>query len=165
MIWFAACVTLPGCAGRSDVGAGYVDIPAVTAIVAVGDIPVVTVRPGESSDVAIPIVVAPGYHVQSNPAGNEFLVPLELHLDDAAGVRFGRADYPAASPYRLEGTDEDLMTYHGSVFVKLRVTALASASVGEEKITGSLRYQACDPRRCLFPSSVPVAFRIVVREP
>jgi hypothetical protein len=54
------------------------------------------------------------------------------------------------------------MTYHGTIPVMVRIGALSTASRGERVITGSLIYQACDSRRCLFPSSVPVEFRVHV---
>jgi hypothetical protein len=156
-------VALAGCAGRSDVSTGDANVPAVPAIVSVGELTSVTLRPGESTNVAISVVVAPGYHIQSNPASNEFLIPLELQMDDTDDVRFGTPDYPAHESYRLAGTEEDLMTYDGTVTIAVPVTLSSSALSGERYVKGNLRYQACDSRRCLFPASVPVAFKIVVR--
>jgi hypothetical protein len=146
------------------VGTGAVpDVIGVSAVVTVGEIANVTLRPGESGNVTVPLIVAPGYHIQSNPASNEFLVPLELQLEDSDDIRFGAPDYPTAAPYRLEGTDEDLMTYHGNLSVTIRVTLSPSVSIGEKPVTGTLRYQACDSKRCLFPSSIPVSFKVIVR--
>ena len=85
-----------------------------------------------------------------------------MRLDPVDDVRFGSPDYPASRPYRLAGADEDLLTYEGTVSVTVPVTASGSASAGEKIVKGALKYQACDTRRCLFPSSVPVTFLIVV---
>lgn len=129
----------------------------------VGPITQVTLRPGESSTVVIPLVVRRGYHIQSNPASNEFLIPLELRLEQVDGIRYGSPDYPRGRPYRLEGTDERLMTYHGAVSVTVPLQASSNASRGERLVRGQMSYQACDSRRCLFPTSVPFEFRVTVR--
>jgi DsbC/DsbD-like thiol-disulfide interchange protein len=130
----------------------------------VGEIPAVTVGVGDSVLVAIPIVIADGYHVQANPASSEFLIPLQLVLEPADGIRFGSPRYPRPSALRLEGTTEDLMTYHGTVSISVLVKASGVAAVGRRLLTGSLAYQACDSSRCLFPSSVPLAFALIVSD-
>jgi hypothetical protein len=107
-------------------------------------------------------MIGDGYHIQSNPAGNEFLIPLELQLEHVDGIQYGSPVYPAGHPYRLDGTDEDLMTYDGTISVKVNVKALASASRGERLVKGSLSYQACDWRQCFFPASIPVEFKVTV---
>jgi hypothetical protein len=107
-------------------------------------------------------MVGDGYHIQSNPASNEFLVPAELRFEDADGIQIGAPSYPGGHPYRLEGAEDDLMTYNGTVSITIYVKASAGAFDGERVVNGSLDYQACDSRRCFFPTSVPVAFKVVV---
>ena len=121
-------------------------------------------RAGESTKVIIPVMIGKGYHIQANPASNEFLVPMELKLKYADGIQYGSPDYPAGRSYRLAGTEEDLMTYEGAISVAVNAKILATASHGERLVKGSLSYQACDSRRCFFPTAVPLAFKVLIHK-
>lgn len=133
-------------------------------ILSAGAVPTVTVPAGGDTVVSVPVVVAEGFHVQANPASNEFLVPLELDLalvgpDSLVTWETG---YPDPELWPLEGTDEEYLTYHGEFPVQVKVTASAAAAPGERIFEGVLRYQACDERRCFAPDSAEITFRLVV---
>lgn len=55
-------------------------------------------------EVAIDVVVKPGYHVQANPAAYPELVATALTLPPAPGVAVGKPRYPAPKRLRLEGS-------------------------------------------------------------
>ncbi len=118
--------------------------------------------PGGSAESRLRVVVAPGYHVQANPASDEFLIPLQLAIQPRDGLRTGAPTYPPGQPHRLEGTDSDLWIYDGAFELVLPILAAPSASPGEYVLEGSLRYQACDARSCLVPTSVPVEIAVRV---
>ena len=132
--------------------------------------PVVTVKPpaevsltaGASSEALIVILVADGFHLQANPASEKYLVPTELEIAKSSDVWPGRPVYPPGRPYRLQGASSDLTTYEGHFEIRLPITASARAKPGAGALTGKLRYQACDARSCLFPSSVPVELKVAV---
>lgn len=147
-----------GCSGKLVATKGSGTPPAIVAVDAVGD---VLLNAGETTDVAVSIAVADGYHVQANPASGEFLIPLEVQLDPVDGVAFGNIEYPEAIPYRLENAEDVLRTYEGTFAVTVPITALKAGAVD---VNGRVSYQACDAKRCLFPSSVPFAFKIIVEE-
>lgn len=149
---------LAGCAGKQTSSAVNA---SVTAIVAVEEIPELSIRVGETATVQLRITVAEGYHVQANPASDEFLLPLRLELPTREGFEFGAPAYPKGMPHRLQGADSDLLTYDGSFAVTIPITATGA---GEFEIAGRLAYQACNSSRCLFPTSLPIAFRLIARE-
>jgi len=153
----ALATLLVACVSGTPAGNGAA--PSPPAVVAVAAIPDISLNPGETTSVAVSITVADGYHVQANPASGEFLIPLELQLDPVEGVGFGKAEYPQATHYRLENSEDILKTYEGTFAVKVPITALQR---GAHDVTGKVRYQACDSKRCLFPSTLPFAFKIVV---
>jgi len=132
--------------------------------VTIGIIPAIELAAGDTVTVSIPVSVAAGYHVQANPAANEFLIPLELSLNRIDSIAVLNVEYPSPDKYRLEGTDEDLLTYHGTVNVIVTIIANPAAPPGEYVIKGAMGYQACDSRRCFFPTSVPVAISATVVE-
>jgi len=135
--------------------------PSPPKITAVDTVPAVWMTRGETTNVPVSITVADGYHVQANPASGEFLIPLEVQLDSVAGLAFGKVEYPGGVTHRLEGTDNVLQTYSGNFAVKVSITALKT---GAFDVNGRVSYQACDSKRCLFPSYVPFAFKIFVEE-
>ena len=138
--------------------------PAAAGPVTVGDETSVTVAAGASSTVHVPVRVADGHRVQANPASNQFLVPLELDIDDQEGLVFAIPAYPKAEPYLLDGADEVLMTYAGEFEVIVSVAAADDAAPGDHIVSGELHYQACNSRMCLFPASLGFELRIVVSE-
>ena len=120
------------------------------------------IAPGGSAERCLKVVVSPGYHVQANPASDEFLIPLQLEIEPRDGLRTGDPTYPPGQPHRLEGTDADLLIYEGTFEVLMPIMAEVSAVPGEYVLDGSLRYQACDSRSCLPPTSVPVEIAVRV---
>ena len=136
-----------------------------TSPVTVGEMEAVTVVSGDEATVSVPVRVADGHRVQANPASNEYLVPLQLDIEELDGLEFGEPIYPRGEPYLLEGDDEFLVTYVGEFEVVVRVAAANDAAPGEYRARGELKFQACNSRMCLFPSSVPVELLLVVAAP
>ncbi len=121
----------------------------------------VRLAPGESKDLEIRVTVAEGFHVQANPAANEFLIPLELELESDEELDIGEVRYPPGETHRLNGTEEDLLTYDGTFAVTVSIGAPDSAARGTQNVRGRLRYQACDDRSCLRPATI--AFELTAR--
>ena len=123
----------------------------------------VQLAPGESVEVALSFSIAKGFRIQANPASRPFLVPALLELEGNGQVGVGKPVYPPGKDYRLAGDDDNLSVYEEKFLVRLPVTAGADALAGETTLTGRLRYQACNERVCLRPTSVPVAVRVTLR--
>lgn len=125
----------------------------------------VVLAPGGSSEARIAVLVAGGFHLQANPASEEYLVPTRLELAKGSDVWPGKPIYPPGRPYRLSGASSDLSTYEGRFEIRLPLEASARARPGERALTGRLHYQACDAKSCLFPASVAVELRVTVSPP
>lgn len=154
-------VHVPGGLARGGIGT---ETPQRAGVVTLGKIPIVTVHPGETTAVVIPVLIADGYHVQANPASGEFLIPLELDLGlgEPDSLLSWEVRYPPPQTFRLEGTTDDLLTYHDSIGVEVAIFVMDAARKGERTVTGRLRYQACDAKRCLFPAWLPVTLPIAI---
>jgi thiol:disulfide interchange protein DsbD len=122
-----------------------------------------SISPGETKDATIRITVTDGFHVQANPAAKEFLIPLTLELTTEDDLKIGVVRYPKGLPYRIRGTEDDLMTYKGTFTVSVSIRAPASAAEGRVMVHGKLRYQACDDRVCLRPAELEFDFAARVR--
>ena len=114
---------------------------------------------GQELRVAIDVIVLPGYHVQANPAAYANLIPITLTFTPAAGITVGKPVYPSPHRLRLEGSGDELLVYRGRfrIIVPLARQARDASAV---RLQGTLHYQGCDHRQCLFPQSLPVVLGI-----
>lgn len=124
-----------------------VNVPAVEPVI---------LAAGHEAEARVTVIVADGYHIQANPASSQFFVPTRLQLRAKGGVVPREPVYPLGRPYRLAGMPDELMTYEEAFVVVVPLVAGESAQPGDYLLQGSLRYQACDDRSCLFPATVPV---------
>jgi len=128
----------------------------------VGKIEPVVVRQGETAWATIPIIVAPGLHVNANPAASEMYIPLEIILGQARGVHAGAPDYPPGVKWQLEGGEDTLLVYGGQIEIRVPITAEPKAKRGTRELRGTIEYQACDDRMCLLPASRPIVVPVKV---
>ncbi len=114
---------------------------------------------GKLQQVAIDVAVKPGYHVQANPAAYPNLIPTRLTFLPVPGVAVGQPRYPSAKRLRLAGSGEQLLVYDGRFRIVVPMTLHAPA-IAPIRLEGSLRYQGCDDRHCLFPETLAVALTV-----
>jgi DsbC/DsbD-like thiol-disulfide interchange protein len=97
--------------------------------------------------------VVDGFHVNSHTPKSELLIPTQVTLQPAAGVKQETAEYPAGTSYSFSfDPTEKLDVYSGAFTVKLPVVA----EPGSHSIDAALRYQACDHAACYPPKTLPV---------
>ncbi|MBB5055509.1 hypothetical protein HDF16_000178 [Granulicella aggregans] len=112
-----------------------------------------TIAAGKRAVVELHFKVQDGFHVNSHTPKSELLIPTNLKLDAADGVKAAALEYPAGVPYSFSfEPNEKLDVYQGAFIVKLPVMATR----GEHVLTGTLRYQACDHAACYPPKTLPV---------
>jgi DsbC/DsbD-like thiol-disulfide interchange protein len=108
---------------------------------------------GKRSVLELHFRVVDGFHVNSHTPKSELLIPTQITLQPAAGVKAEAVEYPAGTSYSFSfDPTEKLDVYSGAFTVKLPVTADA----GTHTVDGTLRYQACDHAACYPPKSLPV---------
>src|SRR5262249_17907169 len=108
------------------------------------------------------VAVSEGYHLQANPASEDYLIPTRLELKNSGGVTVGKISYPPGKPYRLNGAEKDLQTYHGNFEIIVLLKASGAARPSKCTLQGRLHYQACDSKTCLFPASVPLTITVKI---
>ena len=112
------------------------------------------VKPGKKAVVELRFKVADGFHVNSHTPKSELLIPTNLTLPPAAGVKAAAIEYPAGTEYSFSfEPNEKLDVYSGGFTLKVPVVVEA----GSHTVSGVLRYQACDNAACYPPKSLPVA--------
>lgn len=95
---------------------------------------------------AVHVRIAPGFHVNANPASNPLLIPTTLLADGVAlpGVR-----YPPGQMLRPTFAPDGIAVWSGEVVLSAQLPA------GVRHL--ALRVQACDATSCLLPATVQVA--------
>ncbi len=122
------------------------------------------VKAGSAASVEVKVAVKRGYHVQANPVENPSLIPITLKIEPAAGVTVGKPVYPTAKRIRLQGDDHDLVVYDNSFTIAVPIKLSGNLAAGSTvKLNGTLRYQACDDRHCLFPVTLPLTVVVNVK--
>ncbi|MCU1294262.1 MAG: hypothetical protein JWP08_3112 [Bryobacterales bacterium] len=111
------------------------------------------VAAGKRSVLELHFRVVDGFHVNSHTPKSELLIPTQITLQPAAGVKADAVQYPVGTSFSFSfDPTEKLDVYSGAFTVKLPVVADA----GTHTVDGTLRYQACDHAACYPPKSLPV---------
>jgi thiol:disulfide interchange protein len=116
--------------------------------------PLVEPRAANASTVRVGLKVSvpEGLHTQSNKPRDPNLIPTELQVEAPDGVTVEEIAWPAATDLKQVGQDQPLAVFEREFLVGVRLR-LASATAGEVKVPGSLRYQACDANLCYAPAT------------
>jgi hypothetical protein len=111
---------------------------------------------GSSFQVAVVMKIRPGFHVNAREKSEDYLIATDLKSELPAGFQGGEVSYPKGKLEKFTFTKIPLNVYQDSVTLKLPVTALANAPLGEQHIALKLRYQACSSEICLPPTTLPL---------
>jgi hypothetical protein len=91
--------------------------------------------------------IAPGWHVNANPASLDFLIPTRVEpAKPGVSVEIG---YPEGREYHPRFSLEPLSVYEGEVDIRLRTETSSGGDSGFD-----LTFQACDASSCLPPETV-----------
>jgi Disulphide bond corrector protein DsbC len=118
---------------------------------------------GREFQIAVVIEIARGYHMNSHHPSDAYLIATTLTPQLPAGFQLVDTIYPDGHLQKFSfSPDKPLDVYSGSVTVKLKLQAQASAPLGPISIPMTLRYQACNDSTCLPPVRLPVEAKLVV---
>ena len=117
---------------------------------------------GHPFEVAIVVDILTGYHMNSHTPSEEYLIPTGVTLAPMPGFREMGATYPEGQMLQFDFSKEKLSVYSGSVTIRVKLAADASAALGEATLPFTLRFQACNMSACLPPAKVPVPVKLKV---
>jgi hypothetical protein len=121
----------------------------------------VQVRPGKSIEIRVHATISEGYRIVASSARHPNLTPLALKLEPANDLAVGLPAYPEPTPALLGGRSVSSLAEELEIAVPISV--LPRAKEGERLLRGTLRYQACDEKRCRPPASAPVSVSVYVQ--
>ena len=122
-----------------------------------GDLPKVSGKRGAAVQAKIPMVVKPGFHVNSNTPGDEYLIPLKLTWKNTGALDGGQIVYPKPSLEKYQFSEKPLSVLTGNFEVVANFKVTATAPAGPGVAVGQLRYQACSDKACFPPKTIEVA--------
>ena len=123
-----------------------------------------TIKRGESGEVAVPLKITQGYHVNANPPTFRYLIPTELQLTQTEGISVEFIIYPDPVKRRFSFADnQELAVYEGEAVVKAHLKADKSAQTGKRNLSAKLRVQACDEKVCYAPDVVDVTLPVNIQ--
>lgn len=100
--------------------------------------------------IQITLEVEEGYHIQEVAPADPYLVPTKLALALPGGWVVDSVSFPKPEPWLLEGTNDTLGVYGGSLIVEVYLKTGGMPLKGAS-IPATLSYQACDHAKCFFP--------------
>jgi hypothetical protein len=121
-------------------------------------------RPGHRIVLSLELDLKPNMHVYA--PGVEGYIPIDWKLEEGPAAKAHPFEYPASRKLHLKAIDETVPVYRGRVRITREITFGPENAVrplvtptGELTLKGSLRYQACDDRKCYLPETVPLEWR------
>ena len=111
---------------------------------------------GSSFQIAVVMNIRTGFHVNAREKSEEYLIATDLKSELPAGFSSGEVAYPKGKLEKFSFSKTPLNVYQGTVILRMPVTALANAPLGEQHIPLKLRYQACSTEICLPPVTLPL---------
>ena len=92
-----------------------------------------------------------GFHVNAREKSEDYLIATDLKAALPAGFNGGEVSYPKGKLEKFAFSKIPLNVYQDTVILRLPITALESAPLGEQHVPMKLRYQACSNELCLPP--------------
>jgi thiol:disulfide interchange protein DsbD len=121
-----------------------------------------TIAAGAEGVAKVRLTIARTWHINANPPFPDYMIPTELALESAGGIRAGEATYPPPHMVKLAFDESELFVYDGIAEVTLPISVAAGAANGTHMVRGKLRFQACNDAVCLPPNSLPVEVSVTV---
>jgi hypothetical protein len=107
-------------------------------------------RPGHGDTILITLRIDPGYHVNANPASEDYLIPTSVAF---TGAEPQRLRYPPSVRFKPAFSGAPIDVYEGTVVIAASFPPgiLDRTSVRSVAVTA----QACTYRICLPPADIP----------
>ena len=122
----------------------------------VGELPKLAGKRSAAVQARIPVTVQPGFHVNSNTPGDEYLIPLKVTWKSTGALEGGQVAYPKPSLEKYEFAEKPLSVFTGDFVVVASFKVAANAPAGPGVAVGQLRYQACNDRACFPPRTIEI---------
>ncbi len=120
---------------------------------------------GKSLQLAVVMRIRPGFHVNAREVSADYLIPTDLQAEVPSGLKMGAIVYPKGTLQTFTfSKDKQLNVYTDSVMIRVPLTVLPSAPLGEQHVPLKLHYQACSDEICLPPVTLSLEGKINITD-
>jgi hypothetical protein len=125
------------------------------------------VTPGKKLTLSFQVTPKRAMHVYA-PGKHDYQV-ITVEIDPQPWLKVAPTTYPPSEIYHFKELDEKVGTYGKPFTLVQDVNVLNTAAARKAlsgsplKLTGRLRYQACDDKVCYAPTRVPVSFELTTK--
>jgi DsbC/DsbD-like thiol-disulfide interchange protein len=135
----------------------------INSVVTINTPPKTTVKRNQVVTTDLEIQLRNGFHVNSDKPNDPYLIPLKLTWAAPAIADASEVTYPKPVMEKLDFSTKPVSIFSGDFKTQTKFKIAANAPLGEQVITGKLRYQACNNRECLPPRTVEVKIPVEIR--
>ena len=112
------------------------------------------ISPQRPFDIEVQLVIDEGWHINANPASDDFLIPTTVSISPNTSVEVLSLVYPSGKLLNFNFNDQPVSVYEGVLEIQMQLQLKPGVSLeGAFPVNLNLEYQACDDRRCLPPST------------
>lgn len=126
---------------------------------------------GHKFSLVLDIDPAEHIHVYAPGAEKNGYRVIELRMEDNPDITFGKLIYPASEIYNFVPLNEHVPVFQKEFRLMQEATLTGGLDAftrlrGKTEVTimGTLRYQACDDVECFIPKSVPLEWKLDIRD-
>ncbi|MGQ9558900.1 MAG: protein-disulfide reductase DsbD family protein [Candidatus Oleimicrobiaceae bacterium] len=121
-----------------------------------------SVRAGEEVALALALIIAPGYHVNSHKPLEPALIPTDISLQPPRGLTVAPWDFPPGTRKKFPFSPEELSVYEDTVFVRSTVGVARNMPPGVVQLRGTVSFQPCTDQACFPPDQVGFTVELTV---
>ncbi|HKP73350.1 MAG TPA: protein-disulfide reductase DsbD domain-containing protein [Pyrinomonadaceae bacterium] len=122
----------------------------------------VALSAGGKAQGAVRLSIAGGYHVNANPAAEEFLIPTTLEVAPEPGITVSKIVYPKPLTKKFSFNKDPLAVYEGDAAITFALGAARDAAKGAHTLRARVRVQPCDDEKCYPPTTIETSIPVQV---
>jgi len=104
----------------------------------------------DGSELVVTVVIDPEFHINANPASQDYLIPTTLKLTNETPLR---VIYPHPVSFMPKFAEHPIDVYQGRIEI---IAEPPTSSGPAPRLFGTLTVQACTDRICLPPADLPL---------
>jgi DsbC/DsbD-like thiol-disulfide interchange protein len=113
-----------------------------------------SILPGDSFDLNLELIIAPGYHLNSQKPDDKLLVPTSIEFKKDSAFEVKEIIFPEAKRKKFKFSDKPLLVFEGKIKIKIKIELADNFFGNSLDLEGKVHYQACHEEACLRPASV-----------
>jgi uncharacterized protein YyaL (SSP411 family) len=117
---------------------------------------------GRTCELAMIIKIKESWHINTNPARPDFLIPTKIEIKSKQGVKLKNVRYPKGKKLEVAGSKEPYHVYEKQAVVRGTLAIPKAAGGKTDELTVTLHFQACNERQCLRPEKTSLRAKLTI---